>query len=112
MDTTSPPPFAFTGPNRRRAPRYAVDLPIEIEWGSAMMPGRVRDLSLYGMHIELPDALWVGAQFSARLLLEQPVVVDCTVRRAQPGAMGISFTPADDDARARMEALISGLASS
>ena len=111
MQTSPPQPVAFSGPNRRRAPRYSVDLSIEIEWGSAKMPGRVRDLSLNGMHIELPDALWVGAQFSALLLLQPPVAVDCTVRRAQPGGMGISFTPSDDDSRARVEALISGLAS-
>ena len=111
MDTASPPPVAFTGPNRRRSPRFAVYLPIEIEWGSAMMTGRVRDLSLGGMRVELSDALWVGAQFSARLLLDSPVAVNCTVRRAQPGGMGLSYTPADDAARARVKSLLAGLAS-
>lgn len=110
MLTSSSRPVAFTGPNRRRSPRYSVDLAIEIEWGSATMYGRVRDLSLNGMRVELPDALWVGAQFSAKVLLEPPIAVDCTVRRAQPGGMGLSFTPANDESRVVVESFISSLA--
>ena len=111
MQTPLSKPVVFSGPNRRRSPRYTVDLAIEIEWGSARMPGRIRDLSLNGMHVELSDALWVGAQFSAKVLLEPPIAVDCTVRRAQRGAMGLMFTPANEEARTRVEAFISSLAS-
>ena len=111
MPTSSSQRVAFTGPNRRRSPRYDVDLPIEIEWGSAVMAGRVRDLSLNGMRVELLDALWVGAQFSARILLDPPVALDCVVRRSALGKMGVSFVPADESARTRMESFISGLAS-
>ncbi len=111
MPTSSQPSYAFAGPNRRRSPRFVVDFPIEIEWGLAVMAGRVCDFSLNGMQVALSDALWVGAQFSARILLEPPVAVDCVVRRSAPGGMGLSFVPADDDTRTRVEALISGLAS-
>ena len=111
MPTSSQPSYAFTGPNRRRSPRFAVDFPFEIEWGSAVMSGRVCDISLNGMQVALSDTLWVGAQFSARILLEPPVTLNCVVRRAAPGGMGLSFVPADDETRARVETLISGLAS-
>lgn len=111
MQISSSKPVAFTGPNRRRSPRYAVDLAIEIEWGSAKIAGRIRDFSLNGMRVEIPDALWVGAQFSATVCVEPPIAVDCTVRRAQPGAMGVVFSPANDEARARVESFIARLAS-
>lgn len=111
MPTSSQPSRVFAGPNRRRSPRYAVNLPIEIEWGSTVISGRVCDISLNGMRVTLSDALWVGARFAARLLLEPPVAITCTVRRSAPGGMGLSYVPADDEARARVETLISGLTS-
>ena len=46
---------------RRRSPRYQYRAPLEIEWGSARLKGRTRDISENGMFIESEDVLWVGA---------------------------------------------------
>lgn len=77
----------------QRPPRYAYKADLEIEWGSARLCGKTRDVSTNGMFIEAVDTLWVGAGFRARLALEQPVVVDCLVRRIEPGrGMGVTVT--------------------
>ena len=54
---------------RRWAPRYPFRADLEIEWGSAVLAGKTRDISASGMFIEAADTLWVGAGFSARLNL-------------------------------------------
>ena len=54
---------------RRRAARFNCALDLEMEWGSTLLRGRVRDISASGAFVELPDPLWVGAGFSARLVL-------------------------------------------
>ena len=64
---------------RRWAPRYPFRTGLEIEWGSAVLRGNTRDISSNGMFIEVPDTLWVGAGFIARLRLPQPVKLDCMV---------------------------------
>jgi hypothetical protein len=75
---------------RRWAPRYAFRTELEIEWGSALIRGSTRDISSNGMFIESADPLWVGAGFTARLGLEQPVKVNCFVKRVEPGrGMGV-----------------------
>ena len=71
---------------RRWAPRYSFRAELEIEWGSAVLRGSTRDISSNGMFIESADPLWVGAGFTARLALDQPVKVDCFVKRVEPGA--------------------------
>src|SRR5215467_13851155 len=76
---------------RRWAPRYPFRTDLEIEWGSAVLRGITRDISSNGMFIESPDTLWVGAGFSAKLVLERPVKVDCFVKRVEPGrGMGVT----------------------
>ena len=78
---------------RRWAPRYVFRADLEIEWGSAVLRGSTRDISANGMFIESPDTLWVGAGFSARLGLANPVKVDCSVKRVEPGrGMAVSVT--------------------
>ena len=78
---------------RRWAPRYSYDADIEIEWGSAVLRARTRDISANGMFIESPDPLWVGAGFTARLSAEKSFRMDCTVKRIEPGkGMGVSMT--------------------
>ena len=58
---------------RRRAPRYRYQAVVEIEWGSARLRARTRDISEGGMFIEADDVLWVGAGFRARL----PLIARC-----------------------------------
>ncbi len=78
---------------RRWAPRYSYHADVEIEWGSAVLRARTRDISASGMFIESPDTLWVGAGFTARVTADQSIKVDCTVKRVEPGkGMGVSMT--------------------
>src|SRR5262249_9212094 len=70
---------------RRWAQRYAFRADLEIEWGSAVLRGNTRDISSNGMFIESSDTLWVGAGFSARLVIDRPVKLDCSVKRVEPG---------------------------
>src|SRR5258705_5262285 len=52
-------------PDRRRAPRYPYQASLEIEWGSARLKARTRDVSVGGMFIESEDVLLVEAGFCA-----------------------------------------------
>src|ERR1700738_1476556 len=70
---------------RRWAPRYSFRAELEIEWGSALLRAKTRDISASGMFIESSDTLWVGAGFTARLALDRPVKLDCSVKRVEPG---------------------------
>ena len=78
---------------RRWAQRYSFRAELEIEWGSAVLRARTRDISSNGMFIESADPLWVGAGFTARLTQERPVQIDCAVKRVEPGeGMAVSVT--------------------
>jgi PilZ domain len=97
---------------RRWAPRYSFRAELEIEWGSAVLHGKTRDISSNGMFIESADPLWVGAGFTARLSLEQPVTVDCFVKRVEPGkGMGVAVTVSEEQHRRRFHELLSSLSS-
>ncbi|MBI3670125.1 MAG: PilZ domain-containing protein [Acidobacteria bacterium] len=105
-----PPERAPMAPDRRRAARYPFKAEMEVEWGSAILRGQVLDISVKGLFIEVSDPLWVGASFSARLLLEEPVHLDCVVRRVEPGkGMGVLFEVSDQESRARLTALLEKL---
>jgi PilZ domain-containing protein len=92
---------------RRWAPRYNYRTDLEIEWGSAVLRARTRDISSNGMFIESTDPLWVGAGFTARIGAERPVKVDCFVRRVEPGlGMGVAVTVAEEH-RDRFQDLLS-----
>lgn len=79
--------------------RYFGD--IEIEWGSANIRTRTADISLGGALVEMPNPLWLGAEFFARFSLgdPEPLEVACVVRQILPGVgMGVEFLdlrPAD-----------------
>src|ERR1700722_13041756 len=76
---------------RRWAPRFDYRTDLEIEWGSAVLRARTRDISSNGMFIESTDPLWVGAGFTAHIGADRPVKVDCFVKRVEPGlGMGVS----------------------
>ena len=76
---------------RRKAPRFRYQAPVEIEGGAARLRARTRDISASGMFLELDDVLWVGAGFRARLAVERPVYMECSVRRVEPGrGMGVT----------------------
>ena len=95
---------------RRWAPRYAFRAGLEIEWGSAVLRGNTRDISSNGMFIEVPDTLWVGAGFAARLHLPQPVKLNCQVKRVEPGrGMGVSVALAETESLKAYSDLLSSL---
>ena len=95
---------------RRWAPRYSFRTGLEIEWGSAVLRGSTRDISSNGMFIEVPDTLWVGAGFTARLHLPQPVKLDCLVKRIEPGSgMGVSVALPETESQKLYHDLLSAL---
>lgn len=96
---------------RRRNPRFAYRANLQMEWGSALLSGRTRDISEGGLYIEADDVLWVGAGFRARLELEESLYLDCFVRRVEPGrGMGVAIKVNDGPDSARFSALLERLA--
>lgn len=97
---------------RRRAPRYRYQASLEIEWGSARLKARTRDISAGGMFIESEDVLWVGAGFRARLAAERALWLDCSVKRVEPGyGMGVTFALPENQSLQHFEDLLSKLSS-
>lgn len=91
---------------RRWAPRYSCRVGLDIEWGSALLRASTRDVSASGMFIESADPLWIGAGFSANLQLDEPVRVDCRVRRVEPGmGMGVSVSLSDEQQKTYQDLL-------
>jgi len=89
---------------RRRHPRYGCSNELEIEWGSEVLRASVRDISNSGMFISTTDPLWMRAEFSARIPLPQPLVLDCVVRRIEPGrGMGVEFKDLTPDMRKALD---------
>jgi hypothetical protein len=96
---------------RRWAARYSFRADLEIEWGSAVLTGKTRDISTNGMFIEAADTLWIGAGFMARLNVDPPVQVDCSVKRVEPGrGMGVSMAVAQSDQQKYFQDLLVALA--
>jgi hypothetical protein len=95
---------------RRWAPRYFFRAELEIEWGSALLRAKTRDISASGMFIESADTLWVGAGFAARLALADPLKVDCSVKRVEPGrGMAVSVILPEQQQLQRYHDLIATL---
>jgi hypothetical protein len=95
---------------RRWAPRYSFSADLEIEWGSAVLRAKTRDISANGMFIESADTLWIGAGFSARLALDRPVKMDCFVKRVEPGrGMAVAVTVSEQQHQERYRNLIASL---
>jgi hypothetical protein len=96
---------------RRWAPRYSFRADLEIEWGSAVLTGKTRDISSNGMFIEAADTLWIGAGFMARLNVDPPMKVECSVKRVEPGlGMGVSMAVAESDHQKYYQDLLVSLA--
>ena len=98
------------GRERRRSPRYNYQAGLEIEWGSARLKGRTRDISAGGMYIESEDVLWVGAGFRARLASERAVWLNCSVKRVEPGrGMGVTIAAPENQSQKHFEELLAKL---
>jgi hypothetical protein len=93
-----------------RAPRYSFRANLEIEWGSAVLRASTRDISSNGMFIESADPLWIGAGFTAHLVLDRSLKVDCSVKRIEPGlGMGVAVTLSDGQHEQRYQDLLASL---
>ncbi len=98
------------GPQPPRPHRYHFSAPLEIEWGSSLLQGRVCNISAEGMFIEIANPLWVGASFSAQVVLDKPLRVHCTVHRIEPGhGMGVRIVITDEESRTRFAGLLEAL---
>ena len=62
------------------------------------------------MFIEAVDPLWIGAGFTARLNLDRPLRLDCSVKRIEPGrGMGVSVALAESVGQKAYQDLLSSL---
>jgi hypothetical protein len=107
---TEPPVNAHVETERREFNRRKFSGTIEIEWGSTTLTGLVRDVGPKGMFIELSPPLWVGATFFARLVVEPPLQLNCTVRRVEPGTgIAVTFELPEESGKAQLEKLLAQL---
>ncbi len=96
---------------RRSSRRYRFEAGLEMQWGSAALPGRVRDISAGGVLVETADPLWMGASFEAILALDGAPRVECVVRRVVPmKGVGLTYIARDPLAQERLNALLKSLA--
>ena len=107
---TAQPPNPFTSAEGREFHRRQFRGVLEIDWGSSILTGSVRDIGPRGLFVELTPPLWLGATFSARLMVNPIIKLNCTVRRVEPGTgMGVRFDALDEHARLQLEALLAAL---
>jgi hypothetical protein len=101
---------AATGTERRQGARRRYRGSIEIEWGSAVLRGTVRDIGPRGLFVELVPPLWLGAAFLARLNLSPVLTLNCTVVRVEPGkGIAVVFEVSEDSGKAQVEGLLLSL---
>ena len=85
---------------------------LEIEWGSAVLTGDVRDIGPAGLFVELNPPLWVGAAFRARLIMDPVLILNCTVARVEPGVgIAVVFDVAEESGKTQLQALLLSLPS-
>ncbi len=108
--TIQPPGESAEKSERRIFQRRKFHANLEIEWGSAILRGTIRDIGPSGLFVELTPPLWVGAAFRARLILNPALSLDCTVARVEPGTgIGVVFEVPEEGGRAQLEALLMSL---
>ncbi|MGB7847105.1 MAG: PilZ domain-containing protein [Candidatus Acidiferrum sp.] len=101
---------AAAKPEWRRAPRYRFQAIVEMEWGSARLQARTRDISASGMFIDAEDVLWIGAGFRARLAAGSPFWLECSVKRVEPGrGMGVTVELRKEQSRLDYQNLLAKL---
>jgi hypothetical protein len=62
----------YEGPERRREPRYPVDIPVTVMRGAARCPGRCLDLSSEGLLVELSEELETNEGELLRVEVAEP----------------------------------------
>ena len=108
---TQPPEEKPAKAERRNSTRKRIQIRIEIEWGSAVLTGTVRDIGVRGLFVELIPPLWMGAMFRARLVASPVLDLDCTVVRVEPSAgMAVTYELPEQSGKDQLEKLLAGLA--
>jgi PilZ domain len=101
----------MSGAERRRHPRYPCVADVKITWGEVALDAQLRDISLSGMYLETAEPLWARAEFSARILLPEVLLVNCIVRRMDKGkGMVVEFTDLSSETRMNLQHLVWKLA--
>jgi hypothetical protein len=86
----------------QRSPRAEYEAILEMWWGSSTIYARVKNVSVTGLFLEISPPLWIGATFLAKMILQPPIQMICTVSRVVPNrGMGVQVTctTTDDDKR-------------
>jgi hypothetical protein len=108
--TSEPPVDAPPQTERRQFNRRKLMETLEIEWGSSTLTALVRDIGPQGLFVELTPPLWVGATFFARLAVDPPLRLNCTVRRVEPGTgIAVTFELPEESGKAQIERLLAQL---
>ena len=99
------------GTERRQFHRRKFRGNLEMDWGSTVLTGDVRDIGPRGLFVEITPPLWVGAAFRARLMLNPVLLLDCIVARVEPGTgFAVVFEVSEESGKAQLEALLLSLA--
>jgi hypothetical protein len=107
---TSEPPNEPPVSEGRSFYRRKARVGMEIDWGSTMLTGVVSDIGPRGLFVELTPPLWVGATFSARLMLDPVLQLNCTVRRVEPGkGFAVVFELPEESTQSQFEAILAAL---
>jgi PilZ domain-containing protein len=97
---------------RRQFHRKKFSGKLEMEWGSAILDGVVRDIGPRGLFVELSPPLWVGARFRATLMVKPVLLLNCTVARVEAGTgIAVVFEVAEESGKAQLESLLVSLPS-
>lgn len=100
-----------SGHEQRRFPRYGFQADVDIEIEGKTFRAMMTDISVEGMFIVAANPLWVGAVFTARLHIAEPIRAACVVRRVMVGrGMGVSFQDLSPQDRASLERFLASLA--
>ena len=97
----------MSGSERRRHKRYPCKAAVKITWGQVALEATLSDISASGMYLETHEPLWARAQFSARIMLPEPIRVECIVRRVDAGkGMVVEFTDITQETKMNLTHLI------
>lgn len=101
----------FLGDEKRNYPRYGFQADVDIEIEGKAFRAFLTDISADGMFVVAANPLWVGAVFTARLQIADPLRVQCVVKRVMVGrGMGVKFQDLSPQDRESLDKILSGLA--
>lgn len=96
---------------RRRYPRYGVQIDVEILFEGKTLRSFLTDVSAGGVFVVASNPLWTGAEFQLRILVGEPILARCVVRRVAIGkGMGIMFLELSPQDKQRLDRLLASLA--